>query len=447
MLDYARSDTHFLLFVYDNMRNELIDRSEPARPDGSLVDVVLKASKEEALQRYEWPFYDETRGLGSNGWNKLLSRTPALFTKEQFAVFRAVHQWRDAVARGEDESVHYIMPKHVIYNIATSLPIDMPSLLGVSHPISQSLRSRADTLLDIIKQAKEAGANGPEMVDVLQLHPTKAGESVNPNSSSTVMRASTILAAETTSAPHRAPGELPFRTDSSQFWGSIFGSSLWQAPKQVVPVSEGLRLAIPLPQLTAEVFSNGTNGPTDTDNTRNVDAGAPPEHQYQKVRDSRTSSDDGIFVIRQMGGARKRKMSNTQEQAVSPAQSNSLASEAIIGNAGDIEGQSEILLEDEEMRNRLRKKAERKAQKKLKKEQAQAMKGTKTIPDFDRDMDQPVEPFDYANAESVLHAKRDLNDRSTPKKAFDPYSKSMDAPKGMRKTKREIPGKSFTFEN
>ena len=60
---------------------------------------VTYLSKEEALQRYERPVYNALTGEGPGGWYDQLSRNSALFCKEQFAVFRAVHQWRDAAER------------------------------------------------------------------------------------------------------------------------------------------------------------------------------------------------------------------------------------------------------------------------------------------------------------------------------------------------------------
>ena len=274
MLDYARSDTHYLLYVYDNLRNELVEMAATARQDEHLIDVVLRKSNEEALQRFEWPFYDTALGLGSNGWYRLLDRTPALFSKEQFAVFKAVHHWRDSVAREEDESLHYVMPKHVMFNIETSMPMDMPSLLGVSHPISQPMRSRAGQLLEIIKNAKEAGMNGPEMIDVLQPRETRAENHAMIESAANVKNTSAHLDA---AAPtlESTSGELPYRSNSTQFWGSIFGSSLWQAPSSAATTVEGLRFAIPLPQLTAEVFRNANNKVVDADDTSSNNRGAP----------------------------------------------------------------------------------------------------------------------------------------------------------------------------
>jgi exosome complex exonuclease RRP6 len=121
MLHYARADTHFLLFVYDNLRNALLDRAQspsssraasphgvPLKPD-LLVREVLARSAETALRVYEREQYDSA-GAGPGGWDTLarkwnkgmlLAEGPGGMRKE---VYIAVHAWRDHVARAEDES-------------------------------------------------------------------------------------------------------------------------------------------------------------------------------------------------------------------------------------------------------------------------------------------------------------------------------------------------------
>jgi exosome complex exonuclease RRP6 len=121
MLHYARSDTHFLLFIYDNLRNALLDRalSRSTSPQGSraaspvehdtFVREVLARSAETALRVYEREQYD-AEGGGPGGWDTLarkwnkvmLSADGPLDMKRE--VFVAVHGWRDRVAREEDES-------------------------------------------------------------------------------------------------------------------------------------------------------------------------------------------------------------------------------------------------------------------------------------------------------------------------------------------------------
>ena len=42
MFYYARSDTHFLLYIYDHLRNELAELSAANHPDGKPIDRVIK---------------------------------------------------------------------------------------------------------------------------------------------------------------------------------------------------------------------------------------------------------------------------------------------------------------------------------------------------------------------------------------------------------------------
>ena len=127
MLKYARADTHFLLHVYDNLRNALLDRAvsrsasptsragSPMAPD-AFVREVLSRSAETALRVYAPEPYDEEGGTGVGGWDTLARKwnKPALgidgVPGVQREVFRAVHIWRDRVAREEDESTGYAYP-------------------------------------------------------------------------------------------------------------------------------------------------------------------------------------------------------------------------------------------------------------------------------------------------------------------------------------------------
>ncbi|KAI5292619.1 exosome nuclease subunit [Ascosphaera acerosa] len=219
MFDYARSDTHYLLYIYDLLRNELVEKSDPPG-SGSLVDYVAEKSKAEALQRYERPLYDAmTRdgenhgeGRGSVGWFDLLLKTSVLLSKEQFAVFRAVHRWRDEVARAEDEGTNYVLAKHALFRIAHAMPTDAVALLRAAAPVSPVLRAHVLELVEIIRAARAAG--GPELRDVL--HPTAGligGSEAAPEQ--------VITTAEPT--PHRISVEptLATRAERSQFWGAI----------------------------------------------------------------------------------------------------------------------------------------------------------------------------------------------------------------------------------
>ena len=100
MLHYARSDTHFLLYVYDCLRNALLDRggSPP------LINTALSRSEETSLRTYQHEYYDAEGGSGPTGWDTLAQKWNKAMSGVQLQVFKAVHTWRDNVAREEDES-------------------------------------------------------------------------------------------------------------------------------------------------------------------------------------------------------------------------------------------------------------------------------------------------------------------------------------------------------
>lgn len=449
MFNYARSDTHFLLYIYDNLRNDLLAQSDPSSPESNLIKEVLERSKLEALQRYEWPFYDAQHGKGANGWFRLLERTPALFNKEQFAVFRAVHQWRDQLARKEDEGKDQIMSKQIVFNIARRIPMDTPSLLGCSHPISATVRPRIGDLLRVIKEAKVAGATGPEMIEfftpIEQSHRiynhAQAIKDSFPSSAST---------ANTSIPSIQAPrGDLPVRTSVSKFWGTILEDNTPLGPNLVLKKQhESLRLVLPLPPLTAEVFEDSTARMNSGVETNQHDPGARAEHQYIKQR--RPKQND-VFVVRQAGGSRKRKADDMEDvsevvKIEAPTYPVVIDSEKDDVeprvSAGNIKGNEVIRLEDELLAQQQENKRLKKMLKKERKRKREESKQLKGINNGEVDTE---EAFDYANAPSMLHAKKGWKGQTGGMHSFDPYAKSLDTPKGMRKV-QEGGGKSFTFK-
>ena len=130
MMHYGRSDTHYLLFIYDNLRNALLDLSQsraqsrahtpssnpevqPSRsatPDADpttlYVREVLSRSEVTALRVCEHGSYD-AEGLGSGGWDTLARKwnKGALAGSESNLngrIYKKLHAWRDHIARQED---------------------------------------------------------------------------------------------------------------------------------------------------------------------------------------------------------------------------------------------------------------------------------------------------------------------------------------------------------
>lgn len=433
MFFYARADTHYLLYIYDNLRNELIDQSDPSKSEGSRLDLVLQKSKETSLLRYERPIYEEKTGKGSGGWFSSLAKQPALFTKEQFAVFRAVHAWRDKIARNDDDSTNYVMPNHVVFTIARLMPTDMVSLYGAVHPISYNVKSRATELLELVKTAKATGANGPSMMDVLR--PDSVAATMKVNLASAELGGIDKLNDDTSLSMLANEGQL--RSEKSAFWGNTFGSSIWDPPPASASDSTGLRLAVPLPQLASDVFASSSVALKDERQVPSNLNSSPRDESAFIDNNVQGASDDDKFIIK---NNRKRK---NMDISTETGEANVLSPRETGGY--DISLNEE---EEESAREKAARKAERKTQKKLDKllKKRASTEGTEAI---SAEADEEQEPFDYSKANSVLHGKRNGNDQGAGKrkKPFDPYSKSENAPKGMRRVQSERPGKSLTFKS
>lgn len=450
MFEYARSDTHFLLYIYDNMRNELIEKSDfsvPNHEKDKINDVLVK-SMDTALQRYEHPVYDTERGLGSQGWYKLLSRTPALLTKQQFAVFRAVHHWRDSVAREQDDSVHYVMANHNIFSIAKEMPTEKPTLFSIAQPTSQTVRLRADELLALVNKAKNEGVDGPDMMATLkeiEFHiygeegkPWGRRHAAPPAQPVTT----TISIAPTGPVLNRitnCDSAQAIRSDRSLFWGSAFETS--KHNQQTRSHSTALHLSVPLPALTAEVFAeNGAFSETPVAATPTpADAETPLSAKQQQPPAEDVDDGSKIFTLKQL--SRKRK-----SDAISGTEPASTR-DGLATNA-DVIGINPS--EEDELAQRRADKAARKAAKRAQKEQeAERM-------EIERDEE---EDFDYGAAPSVLNAVREEAARERregrgkkkggdkkKEKVFDPYKKALDTAKGFPRAQRERAGRSMTFK-
>lgn len=440
LFEYARADTHFLLYIFDNMRNELVERSDFSKPDANKVLDVLNKSKETALQRYEHPIYDSELGQGATGWYRLVSRTPVQFTPQQFAVFKAVHKWRDDVAREEDDSPIFIMPNHALFSIAKDMPEDKPALFTVIVHVSHILKQRVDGLVDVIRRAKASGLGGPDLYVTLQrienikkadresrTEPTPAPLAITPSAPLPPPALVTQKSAAPVSFDMSA-----LRTATSQFWGTLAPNNedLPPTPTSLPDIS----FSLPLPPLGAEIFadSNTSNSPT---------APAPEAPQFV-AKEERPAEDPrtDIFVVRQLGG-RKRKAA---EALASPAA-------ATPSKSADPMLDDEIMLEEDEETQHRQGKAARKAARRAEKEARKAEK--RAAKNAARDEDEQA--FDYAGAPSVLHAntassdkKKDRKGKKDKKKAanFNPYAKLADVPKGLPPVQKESAGRSKTFK-
>lgn len=169
MLFYARSDTHTLLYVYDCMRFELSKLVSTAETVGGkdAIERVFELSKRTASKVYakeEW----DPNGEGREGWKtvwKKLGADEAVGVDERWEkqgvdglnrterIFRALHDWRDLVARREDESPRYILSAQTMLSIASRAPTTKESASACLGP---AIKKRATDVVAIVERESKA---------------------------------------------------------------------------------------------------------------------------------------------------------------------------------------------------------------------------------------------------------------------------------------------------
>ncbi|KAH1084051.1 hypothetical protein J1N35_023812 [Gossypium stocksii] len=129
MLRYAREGTHYLLYIYDLMRIKLLSMvQEGEHLDTSLVG-VYKRSSDVYTQLYEKELLIENSYLHIHGLQV------AGFNAEQLAFVAGLCEWRDIIARAEDEGTGYILPNKTLLEITKQMSV-------AAYKLSQLLKSR-----------------------------------------------------------------------------------------------------------------------------------------------------------------------------------------------------------------------------------------------------------------------------------------------------------------
>ena len=424
------------------MRNELVSESDALPPPDNLIAYVLAKSKDECLQRYEHQPYDIQQGTGRDGWYNMLIRTPALFTRPQFAVFKAVHEWRDSVARAEDESLPSVMAKQALFSIARAMPNDLPALYGCVQPMSEFIRSRVEELLSVVRKAKADGEHGPDMQATLAEHPeTIAYEQrraerhrLRKETQSRPLSVGEVLQRERALEGGEAQVQN-VATDSSQFWGTIS----WQLMNGSIAAHTTLELQVPLPP--AQNKTEASEAAYDDAVQETAHPGTSPATAIDPLQKPQTDPNGfETFTLRERAYNKKRKAATEDSNPDHPADATGAElSEALRAVQDEDEEMQDVDAGDSHAAKRARKVAKKadKAHKKAERERAQqALRDEK--------------PFDYASAPSVLNAGVNSGgpeaNAGTGKTGARPYAKSMNAPKGMPKVKKELKGKSMTFK-
>ncbi|EJT75436.1 exosome complex exonuclease Rrp [Gaeumannomyces tritici R3-111a-1] len=456
MLYYARSDTHYLLYVYDMMRNELVKQSRRGDPDGDLVEKALQKSKETSLQRHEPYTSDPVTGKGTRGWFNGISRIPSNFTSEQFAVFRELHRWRDETARREDESPMYIMSQQVLVEASRAMPSSPNELRKLFFHPSNPLKDGVNQLVRLIKRAREKGAEGPTLMDVLKAD--RVDNIIGGLNLGAVSRAN----ANPAQADDRdIPEASALRGKRSQLWGSVPLSTLWEKVADKMATTDE-PIAVPWSTFVAkaQVSTDGELGPADQqtdEGNMEVDEDSGGVSVVEKSEETPNIPMDQEFTLRA-----GRPPATAGEAADSSDTSDSSSDEEDEGEEERRKAGKQRRKEERRLA-KLKRKEERAIEKAAMKAEKKALKQAKKAAEAaaklesgeaqdgevsDEAADGGEQPFDYSKAQSVMKSKRAKDGGNGGAKVFDPYVAKTTAqgPKAARRMNHERAGKTATFK-
>lgn len=432
LLDYARADTHYLLYVYDRMRNELVQASSA---DNNLVDYVCEKSKEECLQVYTRHHYDRENGLGTDGWMRLLlTRQVKKLDKAQFGVLRALHEWRDQKARELDEGSVTIMSNNYLYNCAFVRPESKYQLFGNREigRASPYVTTFLDEILEVIKRGKVAGLEGPSVDEVIErnsdkLYAHSRFKQANPSAKPQEVQRSVAATMQklvqrgefgntTTADIAKAAEVLANRFEGSLLWGAMQPSTA-QSTINTEAAQMALSALLPMQNVvkSGDVDANARHIKPEP-----LETSAVNQTTNGDVRIVQEPDIDVPFTLRD------RKLKR-------PANELEAEDDLVSTNANADSKPFAITDEGKAVRYRDARRAFKEARKE------------------DDTTDQPeLKPFDYANAESLLHPKapEPLSTYTKPK-ILNPFAKALDTSTGAKRNKfgKEMAGKSHTFKS
>uniref|UniRef100_A0A3B5R8D3 Exosome complex component 10 n=1 Tax=Xiphophorus maculatus TaxID=8083 RepID=A0A3B5R8D3_XIPMA len=146
MIEYARADTHYLLYIYDCMRAQLLE-SNHGQP--GLLQCVWNKSKDVSFKKYMKPIFTEESYL------ELQRKQKRSFNTQQLTTFRLLYAWRDKLARQEDESTGYVLPTHMMIKISEEMPKEPQGIIACCNPVPPLVRQQVNELHLLVQQGRE----------------------------------------------------------------------------------------------------------------------------------------------------------------------------------------------------------------------------------------------------------------------------------------------------
>lgn len=137
MIQYARLDTRYLIYIYEHLRLELSNTSQ--------LDLLYHKCNTMCKKTYKKPAFITKNFMTLCSQNKHLN-------SKQMKALRDLHEWRDKLAREVDESLDYVLSNIHMVKLAELLPTDASE---IKFKLSSHSTQNINEILAVIKRAKD----------------------------------------------------------------------------------------------------------------------------------------------------------------------------------------------------------------------------------------------------------------------------------------------------
>jgi ribonuclease D len=234
LLKYAREDTHYLLYVYDCLRRDVL-----LSHDRNGLATVFDASRRTCLLRYE------KEAFASMGYQKLFNVRLGMPKSEslsaiQDTVLSALWNWRDLAARDADESPAFIMSNSELLRIGLceSVPRTEAELVSCGQPLTAYVRAHLGEVLRVISSAVDMSSGPGDAVAVGSSGAAAAAVGSSRAGSQRADKASALSLVPTRGPTSGVLGRITARAELSVFKPSI-GEDSESIPPTVPPLGNG----------------------------------------------------------------------------------------------------------------------------------------------------------------------------------------------------------------
>ena len=158
MIKYAREDVHYLLYIYDRMRKDLIAKAAQCGfdPLQFFLSVVNK-SKEICSRNYVKP------NLKDDSYYNIMVRNKEILSKLKIKKLKALLKFRFKIGAEEDDNPNFILPNNLVFQLVDKLPKTEKQLLNLVKKPTPLLKQIIPEILKLLAEDKSANEDNNQI--------------------------------------------------------------------------------------------------------------------------------------------------------------------------------------------------------------------------------------------------------------------------------------------